>query len=105
MSSQPNGSHPDSKGRIKLVHIYPREMSIYGDLGNTRCLASRLRWHGCVPSSLATSSVCSRRRAEHGRTAKTSTQRSWQRRESEHAAVPGMSPRHGDRPVTLRLGP
>ena len=34
-----------SKGRIKIVHIYPREMSIYGDLGNTRCLASRLRWH------------------------------------------------------------
>ena len=35
-----------SKGRINLVHLYPREMSIYGDLGNTRCLASRLRWHG-----------------------------------------------------------
>ena len=35
-----------SKGRIKIVHIYPREMSIYGDLGNTRALASRLRWHG-----------------------------------------------------------
>nr|WP_281496787.1 cobalamin biosynthesis protein CobB [Ornithinimicrobium sp. F0845] len=26
--------------------MYPREMSIYGDLGNTRALASRLRWHG-----------------------------------------------------------
>ena len=54
MSSQPNGSHPnrshpDSKGQIRLVHIYPREMSIYGDLGNTRCLASRLRWHGYEP--------------------------------------------------------
>ena len=54
MSSRPNGSSPDSgtsgsKGRIKLVHIYPREMSIYGDLGNTRCLASRLRWHGYEP--------------------------------------------------------
>jgi CobQ-like glutamine amidotransferase family enzyme len=24
-------------------------MSIYGDLGNTRCLASRLRWHGYEP--------------------------------------------------------
>lgn len=34
------------KGRITLVHLYPREMSIYGDLGNTRCLASRIRWHG-----------------------------------------------------------
>jgi len=38
-----------SKGQIKVVHIYPREMSIYGDLGNTRCLASRLRWHGYEP--------------------------------------------------------
>ncbi|MBW3084737.1 Lipid II isoglutaminyl synthase (glutamine-hydrolyzing) subunit GatD [Austwickia sp. TVS 96-490-7B] len=35
-----------SKGRIVLVHIYPREMSIYGDLGNTRVLARRLTWHG-----------------------------------------------------------
>jgi lipid II isoglutaminyl synthase (glutamine-hydrolysing) len=35
-----------SKGTIDLVHLYPREMSIYGDLGNTRCLASRIRRHG-----------------------------------------------------------
>jgi len=53
MSSQPNdkgtNSRPGSKGQIKVVHIYPREMSIYGDLGNTRCLASRLRWHGYEP--------------------------------------------------------
>jgi len=38
-----------SKGKVKVVHIYPREMSIYGDLGNTRALASRLRWHGYEP--------------------------------------------------------
>lgn len=38
-----------SKGTIHLVHLYPREMSIYGDLGNTRALASRLRWHGYTP--------------------------------------------------------
>ncbi|MGB3827208.1 MAG: cobalamin biosynthesis protein CobB [Ornithinimicrobium sp.] len=38
-----------SKGDIHLVHLYPREMSIYGDLGNTRCLAARLRWHGYRP--------------------------------------------------------
>ncbi|PID96110.1 MAG: cobalamin biosynthesis protein CobB [Actinomycetales bacterium] len=39
-----------SKGTIVLVHLYPREMSIYGDLGNTRCLAARIRRHGydCV---------------------------------------------------------
>lgn len=34
-----------TKGRITLVHLYPREMSIYGDLGNTRALATRLRRH------------------------------------------------------------
>jgi len=44
-----SSSHPKSKGRINVVHIYPREMSIYGDLGNTRALASRLRWHGYEP--------------------------------------------------------
>lgn len=38
-----------SKGTVRLVHVYPREMSIYGDLGNTRCLASRVRWHGYEP--------------------------------------------------------
>lgn len=38
-----------SKGTIKLVHIYPREMSIYGDLGNTRCLEARIRRHGYAP--------------------------------------------------------
>lgn len=40
---------PANKGEVHLVHLYPREMSIYGDLGNTRCLASRLRWHGYQP--------------------------------------------------------
>ena len=44
-----NGGASGSKGQIRIVHIYPREMSIYGDLGNTRCLASRLRWHGYEP--------------------------------------------------------
>ncbi len=35
-----------SKGTITLVHLYPREMSIYGDRGNTHALASRIRRHG-----------------------------------------------------------
>ena len=48
-SSNTRSRGAQSKGRIKIVHIYPREMSIYGDLGNTRCLASRLRWHGYEP--------------------------------------------------------
>lgn len=37
------------KGTIHVVHLYPREMSIYGDLGNTRCLATRIRRHGYTP--------------------------------------------------------
>lgn len=35
-----------SKGTLTLVHLYPREMSIYGDRGNTQALASRIRRHG-----------------------------------------------------------
>ena len=35
-----------SKGLVRVVHLYPREMSIYGDLGNTRALAARIRRHG-----------------------------------------------------------
>jgi CobQ-like glutamine amidotransferase family enzyme len=52
---EPSGSArvPDAehhgKGVVHVVHLYPREMSIYGDLGNTRTLAARLRWHGYVP--------------------------------------------------------
>lgn len=37
------------KGVVTVVHLYPREMSIYGDLGNTRCLAARIRRHGYTP--------------------------------------------------------
>jgi CobQ-like glutamine amidotransferase family enzyme len=39
----------EGKGTIHLVHLYPREMSIYGDLGNTRALAARIRRHGYSP--------------------------------------------------------
>ncbi len=31
---------------ITLVHLYPREMNIYGDTGNVRVLAKRLAWRG-----------------------------------------------------------
>ena len=31
---------------ITLVHLYPREMNIYGDTGNVRVLAKRLEWRG-----------------------------------------------------------
>ena len=42
-------STSESKGEVHVVHLYPREMSIYGDLGNTRTMLARLRWHGYTP--------------------------------------------------------
>ncbi len=48
-SGEPAAPGHEGKGEIHLVHLYPREMSIYGDLGNTRCLAARIRRHGYVP--------------------------------------------------------
>ena len=49
LSDRPADPGHEGKGEIHLVHMYPREMSIYGDLGNTRCLAARIRRHGYVP--------------------------------------------------------
>jgi CobQ-like glutamine amidotransferase family enzyme len=31
---------------LRLVHLYPREMNIYGDTGNVVVLRQRLRWRG-----------------------------------------------------------
>ncbi|SOD71179.1 hypothetical protein SAMN05892883_0748 [Jatrophihabitans sp. GAS493] len=31
---------------LKLVHLYPREMNIYGDTGNVMVLRRRLQWRG-----------------------------------------------------------
>ncbi|MBW4042832.1 MAG: glutamine amidotransferase [Acidobacteria bacterium] len=31
---------------LRLVHLYPREMNIYGDHGNVLTLLRRLEWHG-----------------------------------------------------------
>lgn len=35
-----------SKGTINLLQLYPRDMNIYGDWGNTLVLKRRLEWHG-----------------------------------------------------------
>lgn len=34
---------------IKLLHLYPKDMNIYGDLGNVLVLQKRLEWHGYQP--------------------------------------------------------
>jgi lipid II isoglutaminyl synthase (glutamine-hydrolysing) len=41
---------------MKLVHLYPREMNIYGDTGNVIVLRRRLQWRG-LPSEITTVSV------------------------------------------------
>ena len=30
---------------IRIVHLYPKEMNIYGDWGNVLTLQRRLEWH------------------------------------------------------------
>ncbi len=41
-----------SKGSIRVLQLYPRDMNIYGDWGNALVLAQRLRWHGYTPELL-----------------------------------------------------
>lgn len=35
-----------SRPPIRLLQLYPRDMNIYGDRGNTQVLQKRLEWHG-----------------------------------------------------------
>jgi lipid II isoglutaminyl synthase (glutamine-hydrolysing) len=41
---------------MKLIHLYPREMNIYGDTGNVIVLARRLKWRG-LPVEITAVSV------------------------------------------------
>jgi len=34
---------------ITIVHLYPKEMNIYGDWGNVLTIKRRLEWHGYTP--------------------------------------------------------
>lgn len=36
----------DSKYSLKLVHLYPQQMNIYGDMGNITTLRKRCQWRG-----------------------------------------------------------
>lgn len=38
---------------ITLLHLYPRDMNIYGDLGNVLVIKRRLEWHGYSVSVLS----------------------------------------------------
>ena len=35
-----------SKGTLRVLHLYPREMNIYGDWGNVLTIIRRAEWHG-----------------------------------------------------------
>ncbi|WP_426995922.1 type 1 glutamine amidotransferase [Pseudarthrobacter sp. N5] len=48
MIPEPEGS----KGTIRVLQLYPRDMNIYGDWGNALVLQQRLRWHGYTPELL-----------------------------------------------------
>lgn len=37
---------PLKKGTLRLVHLYPEQMNIYGDWGNVLTLKKRAEWHG-----------------------------------------------------------
>ena len=41
-----------SKGTIRVLQLYPRDMNIYGDWGNALVLQQRLKWHGYTPELL-----------------------------------------------------
>jgi CobQ-like glutamine amidotransferase family enzyme len=50
MTSGPDGSQPaGSKGTLRVVLLYPRDMNIYGDWGNALVLRQRISWHGYTP--------------------------------------------------------
>lgn len=38
-----------SKGELIIMQLYPRDMNIYGDWGNTLVLKKRAEWHGYTP--------------------------------------------------------
>jgi CobQ-like glutamine amidotransferase family enzyme len=38
-----------NKKEIVILQLYPRNMNIYGDWGNTLTLTRRLKWHGYTP--------------------------------------------------------
>jgi hypothetical protein len=37
--------------KVKILHLYPNELNLYGDSGNVLCLYNRCLWHG-IPCSV-----------------------------------------------------
>ncbi len=38
---------------LRILHLYPDRMSIYGDIGNIICLQKRMQWHGLQTEYIA----------------------------------------------------
>ena len=47
----PAQENSGSKGTLRVVQLYPRDMNIYGDWGNALVLQQRISWHGYTPVS------------------------------------------------------
>lgn len=41
-----------TKGTLRVLQLYPRDMNIYGDWGNALVLQQRISWHGYTPELL-----------------------------------------------------
>lgn len=39
----------DARRELKVLHLYPNEMNIYGDWGNVLTILKRAEWHGYAP--------------------------------------------------------
>ncbi|MDE8668880.1 glutamine amidotransferase [Pseudarthrobacter sp. H3Y2-7] len=52
MTAEKTGSGPGSKGALRVLQLYPRDMNIYGDWGNALVLKRRISWHGYTPELL-----------------------------------------------------
>lgn len=38
---------------LRILQLYPRDMNIYGDSGNTLVLSQRIKWHGYIPELIS----------------------------------------------------
>lgn len=42
-------THTEKAIPVTILHLYPKEMNIYGDWGNVLAIMRRLEWHGYIP--------------------------------------------------------
>lgn len=52
MTDQSAVRESTSKGTLRVLQLYPRDMNIYGDWGNALVMQRRISWHGYTPELL-----------------------------------------------------